>query len=80
MAVKLITIERLLILLLSDKRYLPLIENMRRDLYEEFGLPLNKLFPSDPEYRAISDIKDAIEGALEQIEHNIEFVTSGDSE
>jgi hypothetical protein len=72
LAIKLITIERLLILLLSEERFAPLIERVRAGFYDEFDVHLNRLFPSDPEYQAIQDIRNSLDDALNRIELNID--------
>jgi hypothetical protein len=46
-------IERLLTVVLSSPAYLPALEAMDREIYDEVGQRLNRLFPSDPEYTVL---------------------------
>lgn len=49
---KLVTVERLLMILLSDRRYADLLNEARNDIHRDFGAELTKYFPSDPNYPA----------------------------
>ena len=76
-AVRLITIEKLLIMLLSDQRYKPVINDVRSQLYADYGDQLNRLFPSDPEYQAVQSIVNNMNSALDAIERNIDVLDIG---
>lgn len=66
---KLVTIERLLMIILSDPKYSDALADARADLHREFGQELTKYFPSDPDYptreaaivRNFTEVADIIE-------------------
>ena len=70
---KLVTVERLLTILLSDRRYAELLEGMRADVHAEFGEPLNKMFPSDPAYGALAEVISNFNAVADQIAINHRF-------
>ncbi len=66
------TIQRLLVIVLSDRKYQSAIEDLRDDLYEQFDVPLNTLFPSDPEYQLLEAESRHLRAAVGEILGNIE--------
>jgi hypothetical protein len=50
MYAKFITIERLLMIVLSDPKYADALADARSEVHREFGEELTKYFPSDPNY------------------------------
>ena len=71
---KLITIEKLLIVVASERRYLGLLREVADEMHREYGTRLNELFPSDPEYAALETVYSNFKDAIQTIELNI---TSG---
>lgn len=67
---KLVTIEKLLAIVLSDSRYADLVTEAKSEIYEEYGTQLNRIFPSDPEYHAISTIVTNFNVVADEIELN----------
>jgi hypothetical protein len=67
---KLVTIERLLSIVLSDSRYSDLLNDMRSEIHDEFGAELNKLFPSDPAYACLHAVVSNFDAVADQIAIN----------
>jgi thiamine phosphate synthase YjbQ (UPF0047 family) len=67
---KLVTIEKLLEVLLSDTRYAELLRQADADIHTDYGSRLNQLFPSDPEYQHVNAIYSNFKNVLSSIELN----------
>jgi hypothetical protein len=68
---KLITIEKLLTVIASDRRFGELLREVGDEMHRDYGARLNELFPSDPEYEALDAIYSNFRDALQTIELNV---------
>ncbi|MEQ1622905.1 MAG: hypothetical protein ABL919_16025 [Methylococcales bacterium] len=64
---KLVTIEQLLIVLLSDKKYEDRIRSTFTEIHNQFGAQLNTMFPSDEGYNALKLVVENHSDAVLQI-------------
>jgi len=67
---KLVTIEKLLQVLLSDRKYADLLREAEADIFSEYGSRLNGLFPSDPDYQHFNAVYSNFKNVLSSIELN----------
>ena len=71
---KLVTIEKLLIVLASNPKFGSRLADAEAEIYQDFGLELNKMFPSDAGYETLQAVVDNFTQAKRSIEAKIEFL------
>ena len=70
---KLVTVEKLLVILLSQERFEPFLRAAALEIHEEFGERLSRLFPSDAEFPYYSAVTENFNRAISTIEANVGY-------
>ena len=71
---KLVTIEKLLIVLCSHPKFRDHLSDVEAEIHQEYGADLNRMFPSDPGYEERNAIVTNFRDAKRSIETKIEFM------
>ena len=76
---KLVTIEKLLIILASNPKFESLLRDAEAEIDQDYGQELNRMFLSDPGYSNLNEIVRNFREARQSIDLKIEFLGIDDA-